>query len=155
MANPKPEDGLPTPPEGRNSEEASQNSAKWRDRFPGWETFEGKLNDPRFQTNIDPRTDPRYDTHLNPSAVVPRKPGLVIYALGIALGILLLVLLSFLMYRHFQQPSPRSPQAPQSSHLIAPRPARMQESIADEAFPLRKEHHVHLDAADYPVSKAQ
>src|SRR5437762_6250270 len=88
MANPKPEDGLPTPPEGRNSEEASQNSAKWRDRFPGWETFEGKLNDPRFQTNDDPRTDPRYDTHLNPSAVVPRKPGLVIYALGVALGIL-------------------------------------------------------------------
>ena len=136
MANPRPEDEL----RPGDDKQAGRN---WRDRFPGWETYEGRPNDPRFASKIDPNQDLRFDTNLNPSAVVPRRPGLVVVVLGVTLGVLLMVLLGFLMFRHFQTPSPRAPQPAQSGRLIAPPTARMQDSIADNAFPLRKEHHVH------------
>jgi hypothetical protein len=135
MANPRPEDEHR--PEGEKRDE------NWRDRFPGWETYHGKPNDPRFKSKIDPNQDLRFDTNLNPSAVVPRRPGAVVIVLAVTLGIVLLVLLSFLMFRHFQTPSPRTPQTAPSGRLIAPPTVRMEDSIADNALPLRKEHHVH------------
>ena len=136
MANPRPEDELR--PDGDR-----QPDKNWRDRFPGWETYEGKPNDPRFKSKIDPNQDLRFDTNLNPGAVVPRRPGAVVVMLAVALGVLLLVLLGFLMFRHFQTPSPRAPQTTQTGRLIAPATVRMEDSIADNTFPLRKEHHVH------------
>jgi hypothetical protein len=122
MANLKPEGDLPrkTDPEKQPGSPSNPPEKSWRDRFPGWETYEGRPNDPRFMTNTDPNKDARYDTNLNPSAVVPRRPGVVALVLGITLGILLLVLLSFLMYHHFRQPSPRSPEKSQSSSLMLP-----------------------------------
>ena len=135
MANPRPEDERPG--------DDKQSGKNWRDRFPGWETYQGRPNDPRFASKIDPNQDLRFDTNLNPSAVVPRRPGAVIVVLGVTLGIVLLVLLGFLMFRHFQTPSPRTPQPSQAGRLIAPPTARMEDSIADNALPLRKEHHVH------------
>jgi hypothetical protein len=142
MANPISDDD-------RRPDKQGEPEKNWRERFPGWETFEGKPNDPRFASNIDPKKNPRFDTHLNPSATLPRRLGIVPVVLGVAAGILLLVLLSFLMYRHLQQPSPRSPQSLQTGRLIAPPTVRMADSIADNALPLRKEHHVH-EIADSP-----
>jgi hypothetical protein len=137
MANPRPEDEL------RPGADKQQPGKNWRDRFPGWETYERKPNDPRFASKIDPNQDLRFNTNLNPSSVVRRRLGPVVVVLGVTLGILLLVLLGFLMFRHFQTPSPRTPQPSQSGRLIAPPTARMEDSIADNALPLRKEHHVH------------
>ena len=139
MANPRPEDELRPGAE-------KQPDKNWRDRYPGWETYEGKPNDPRFKSKIDPNQDLRFDTNLNPSAVVPRRPGAVVVVLAVTLGIVLLVLLGFLMFRHFQTPSPRAPQASQSGRLIGPPTVRMEDSIADNALPLRKEHHVHRNS---------
>jgi hypothetical protein len=146
MANPK-SDEDPRP------ERQPEPEKNWRERFPGWETYEGKPNDPRFSTTVDPKKDPRFDTNLNPSAAVPKRLGIVPIVLGISAGILLFVLLSFLMFRHFQTPSPRSPQSPQTGRLIAPATVRMADGIADHALPLRKEHHVH-EIADFPQTGA-
>jgi hypothetical protein len=147
MANPRPDDD----PRPENSQEAEKN---WRERFPGWETFDGRPNDPRYGSRIDPNQDIRFSTNLNPSSVVARRPGLVVYALGAFLGLLLLVLLGFLMYRHFQTPAPRSPQPQQTGQLLAPPTARMEDGVADAALPLRREHHVHQlpEGSPLPVS---
>lgn len=79
--------------------------------------------------------------------------------LGAALGVILLVLVAFLMFRHFQTPSPRAPQTPQTGQLIGPPTVRMEDGIADNALPLRKKHHVHqvseLGAIAAEQSRAQ
>jgi hypothetical protein len=108
----------PGEPEER-TDTAPQSGAQpaWRERFPGWETYEGRPHDPRFEDGEDPTRDPRYDTNLNPSAVVPRRLGLVVWILGITVGILLLVLIGLLFFYRFQQPSPRSPQG--TTHTVS------------------------------------
>jgi hypothetical protein len=73
------------------------------------ETFEGKLDDPRFTTNRDPRTDPRFDTHLKPETVPPRL-GTATIVMGIVLGLVLFALLIAVMYWRFQTPANRSPE---------------------------------------------
>ncbi|MGE5114824.1 MAG: hypothetical protein ACM3JB_28510 [Acidobacteriaceae bacterium] len=85
----------------------------WRSRFPGWETHEGRPREARFEHGEDPTHDIRYDTNLNPSMVVPRRLGLVVYILGAVVGFLLLVLLGLTMFYHFMEPAPRSPANPQ------------------------------------------
>ena len=145
MANPRPDDDLR--PDAQDPADKT-----WRERFPGWETYERRPNDPRFASRIDPKRDLRFDTNLNPAAVV-RRPGTVVWVLGITLGIVMFVLLAFWMYRHFQTPSPRSPQAVPSGMVVAPAPARIPDSVADNALPLRKEHHIH-EVASAPDTTA-
>jgi hypothetical protein len=138
MANPIPDD--------ESVSDKRQGAAKsWRDRFPGWEAYEGKSNRPRFVFNSDtePNKEIRRDANLIPNTAAPQRRGLLVVTLGIAVGILLLLLLSFLVYRRFQQPSPRNPQNTQTGRLIAPALVRMEDGIADHVFPLRKQHHVH------------
>lgn len=86
----------------------------WKSRFPGWETYEGRAREARFEHGEDPTHDFRYDTNLNPSSVVPRHLGAVVYVLGAVLGFLLLVFVGLLMFYHFMTPSPRSPEGTKS-----------------------------------------
>jgi hypothetical protein len=101
------------------------NAKSWRERYPGWETFEGRPNDPRFATRQNPYQDPRWYTNLNPSFAVPRRPGPLLWILGVALGVLLLLLLVLLMNYHFQRPSPRSPENPRGALPEGQTPATM------------------------------
>lgn len=99
----------------------------WKSRFPGWETFEGRPREARFEHGEDPTHDFRYDTNLNPSAVVPRHLGLVVYVLGAVLGFLMLTGFGLLLFYHFMQPARRSPQQPQgAAHSISIDVARVQ-----------------------------
>jgi hypothetical protein len=106
----------PGEPEERTDTGAIKRGKSWRSRFPGWETYEGQPNDPRFEHGKDPQHDPLYDTRLNPSMVVPRRLGAAVWVLGATIGILLLVLLGWLFFYHFQQPSPRSPKGALRTH---------------------------------------
>ncbi len=87
----------------------------WKSRFPGWETYEGRARDTRFEHGEDPTHDFRYDTNLNPSSVVPRHLGAVVYVLAVVLGFMLLVFIGLLMFYHFATPSPRSPEGTKGS----------------------------------------
>jgi len=141
MANPVPDD--------ESISAKRQEAAKtWRERFPGWEAIEGR---PSVLNSDAEKKDFRYDTNLNPHVVVPRRPGVLVMILGVTVGILLLLLLSFLMYRNFQRPSPRSPQNSQSGRVIGPASVRMQDAIADNALPLRKQNHVHELSDEQPT----
>ncbi len=126
MTIPKREDefesSAPRPGEpGKRTDAADHLGRKsWKSRFPGWETYEGRPHDPRFEHGADPSHDFRYDTNLNPSAVVPRRLGLLVYVLGAVLGFLLLVGVGLLLFYNFMQPSPRSPQAPHgTTHTVS------------------------------------
>jgi hypothetical protein len=102
-------------------------SRNWKSRFPGWETYEGRPHDPRFEHGEDPEHDIRYNTNLNPSAVVPRRVGLVVYVLGAVLGLLMLTGIGLLLFYHFMQPARRSPQQPQgAAHNLSINVARVQ-----------------------------
>ncbi len=114
----------------------------WRERYPGWETFEGRPNDPRFESSRDPAEDPRYDTHLNPGAVITTRAGAVTWVLFIALGVVAMVLIGLVMYYHFQTPSPRSPEHPRTELI---QPARhpikpITVALSDSVLPLRSVH---------------
>lgn len=102
----------PGEPEERTDTGAVPYGKSWKSRFPGWETYEGRPREARFEHGEDPTHDFRYDTNLNPSAVVPRHIGLVVYVLGAVLGFLLLVGVGLLLFYRFMEPSPRSPQGP-------------------------------------------
>ncbi len=126
-----------SPGEASDSVKALQKES-WRERYPGWETFEGRPHDPRFMSSTDPNEDPRYNTDLKNSMVLPRRAGLATWAWFIFLGIILMTLLGFAMYIHFQKPSPRSPdqtgvrrQLP--IHYVNTR-------VADSLLPLRVRH---------------
>lgn len=98
----------------------------WKSRFPGWETYEGRPREARFEHGEDPSHDFRYDTNLNPSAVVPRRIGLVVYVLGAVLGLLMLTGIGLLLFYHFMQPARRAPQQPQgTAHNISIDVARL------------------------------
>lgn len=115
------------PEERTDSGVVSIGGKNWKSRFPGWETYEGHPREPRFEHGEDPSHDFRYDTNLNPSAVVPRKIGLVVYVLGAVLGFLMLTGVGLLLFYHFMQPAPRSPQQPQgAAHNISINVARAQ-----------------------------
>lgn len=104
----------PGEPEERTDTDVVRLDRKsWKSRFPGWETYEGRPHDPRFAHGADPTHDFRYDTNLNPSAVIPRRLGLVVYVLGAVLGFLLLAAAGALLFYHFMEPSPRSPATPE------------------------------------------
>lgn len=106
----------PGEPEERSDTGAVDlNEKGWKSRFPGWETYEGRPNDPRFEHGADPTRDPRYDTNLNPSAVVPRRLGLIVYVLGAVLGFLLLVGVGLLLFYQFMEPARRSPATPEGA----------------------------------------
>ena len=99
----------------------------WKSRFPGWETYEGRPREARFEHGEDPTYDFRYDTNLNPSFVVPRHIGLVVYVIGAVLGFLLLAGTGLLMFYHFMQPARRSPDGPQgAAHTISTNVARVE-----------------------------
>jgi hypothetical protein len=101
----------PGEPEERTDTGALRQDEKaWKSRFPGWETYEGRARETRFEHGEDPTHDFRYDTNLNPSAVVPRRLGAVVYVLGAVLGFLMLVFLGLLLFYHFATPAPRSPE---------------------------------------------
>ncbi len=100
------------------------NPQSWREKYPGWETFEGKPNDPRFQSNEDPYHDHRFDTHLNPAAIPPQRPGVTFWVLAIFLALIVGALITAAMYYRFQRPSPRTPEAPQG---------QLQPPVADHA----------------------
>src|SRR5690349_8981905 len=104
MANPRRDDRDRDPKAGGNN---AAKGGSWRDRFPGWETFQGRVHDPRAERNIDPTKDVRYDTNLKPSSIV-HKQGLVFWVLLATIGIVLLVLAGYAMYYKFQVPSRRS-----------------------------------------------
>ncbi len=78
------------------------------------ETFEGRPNDPRVDSNIDPHRDPRFNTSLNAGAVPPTNLSGATRVLILTLGAVLFILLILAMFWHFQRPSPRSPEGPQS-----------------------------------------
>ncbi|HEU5403399.1 MAG TPA: hypothetical protein VFU86_18735 [Terriglobales bacterium] len=110
----------PGEPEERTDTGAIRYGKNWKRRFPGWETYEGRPHDPRFEHDEDPSHDIRYDTNLNPSFVIPRRLNLVVYVLGAVLGFLLLVGVGLLLFFHFMQPASRSPQGPQgAAHSIS------------------------------------
>lgn len=140
MTNPNriPEDSDPlvrpaSPGEAADASSAQQKS--WRERFPGWETFQGKPHDPRFEDGLDPTRDPRYDTRVSGAATMPKRPGLALWAWAIFLGLVAMSLLGLLMYYHFQTPSPRHP-TEQTERQAAPiRPADA--VLADSLLPLR------------------
>lgn len=126
-----------SPGEPRDSAEARQKEA-WRERYPGWETFEGKPNDPRFMSSRDPNADPRYNTDLKNEATLPRRPGAALWIWLLFVGLVLMSLFGLLMYRHFQTPSPRSPD---TSELRHPGPIRPVHAVAaDLILPLRARH---------------
>ncbi len=128
MSIPKREGEFESDPQRRPSESSEEHldasavpvgKRGWKDRFPGWETFEGRSHDPRFDNSEDPSHDFRYDTNLNPSSVVPRL-GVVSYVIGAVLGFLLLVAIGLLLFFHFMPPARRSPQGPQgAAHSVA------------------------------------
>lgn len=128
------ESGLPRRPAGPGEpEERTDPGAvyldrkSWKSRFSGWETYEGRPREARFEHGADPSHDFRYDTNLNPGAVVPRRLGLVVYVLGAVLGFLMLVGFGLLLFYHFMQPAPRSPQTPRgTAHNISINVARVQ-----------------------------
>ncbi len=140
-ANRVPEDDDPlerpaSPGEADDASRAQQSG--WRERFPGWETFEGNPHDPRFDSDLDPTQDPRYDTRVTGAGTLPRRPGLALWAWAIFLGLVAMSLLALLMYYHFQTPSPRHP-SEQSQFRTAPiRPVNA--VVADELLPLRVQH---------------
>lgn len=104
----------PGEPEERTEAGAIREDEKsWRSRFPGWETYEGRARETRFEHGEDPRQDIRYDTNLNPSAVVPRRLGAVVYAILAVLGFIMLVFTGLLLFYNFMAPAPRSPEGPQ------------------------------------------
>ncbi|MDT8070263.1 MAG: hypothetical protein ROO76_19010 [Terriglobia bacterium] len=101
----------PGEPEERTDTGAVRAGDKaWKSRFPGWETYDGCPREARVEHGEDPTHDFRYDTNLNPSSVVPRHLGPVVYVLGAVLGFLLLVFVGLLMFYHFMAPGPRSPE---------------------------------------------
>lgn len=110
----------PGEPEERTETGAVPFGKNWKSRFPGWETYEGRPREARFEHGEDPSHDFRYDTNLNPSAVVPRHLGLVVYVVGAVLGFLLLVAVGLLLFYNFMQPARRSPQGSQgAAHSIS------------------------------------
>lgn len=127
-----------SPGEAADAARAQQKS--WRERFPGWETFEGNPNDPRFEDTTDPTRDPKYDTRVSGAATLPRRPGLALWAWAIFLGLIAMSLLALLMYYHFHTPSPRHPSAIEKTEMQPP-PIRPPEAvIADTLLPLRTQH---------------
>ncbi len=152
MANPRWEDDLDKDATPGKAEDGTQQPKGWRERFPGWETYQGRPNDPRFQAKVDPHVDSRYDTHLNAGSVVPRRPGALVIVMLVTVGVVLFTLFIFLMYYHFQRPSPRIPGQP-SSELSAPPIARPGDDLADKVLVLRKHHHSHLVSADYAAEQ--
>lgn len=136
MGNPKREgefeSGPPRRPAGPGEPEERTDTGAipvgkkgWRSRFSGWETYEGRAREARFEHGEDPTHDIRYDTNLNPSMVIPRHLGLVVYVLGAVAGFLLLVFVGLAMFYHFMEPAPRSPanphgqfHAPASQNLV-------------------------------------
>ncbi|HEX6880437.1 MAG TPA: hypothetical protein VF135_08745 [Terriglobales bacterium] len=152
MANPRWEDDLENDATPDKAEGGTQQPKGWRERFPGWETYQGRPNDPRFQATVDPHVDSRYDTHLSAGAVVPRRPGPLVIVLLVTVGVVLFTLLIFLMFYHFQRPSPRIP-GQSNSLLYAPPVARPADSLADQVLALRKRHHSHLVSADYVTAQ--
>lgn len=118
MADP---DKFPERDESRKeSFDSAEPSTKksWRERYPGWETYDGKANDPRLDSG-DPNKDPRYDTHLHSESTLPRG-GAAMWMWVVVLGIVLMTLLAIAMFRHFQQPSPRSPDQGNRSSVSVP-----------------------------------
>lgn len=105
--------GAGGPEERTDSSSVSIGKNSWKSRFPGWETYEGRPNDPRFEPGADLTHDSRYDTNLNPSAVVPRRLGLLFYVFGAVLGFLLLVGVGLLLFYQFMEPAPRAPETPE------------------------------------------
>src|SRR5512133_1143274 len=97
-----------------DSKEANRAQGGWRERFPGWETVQGNLNNPA-KNSSNPTLDSKFDTR---DSSVVRRPGPLVLVLLVTLGILLFLLLTFLMYQRFQKPAPRSPEAPQARVLI-------------------------------------
>lgn len=122
-----------SPGESQERVNADLEQKSWREKYPGWETYEGRPNDPRFQTTESPNSDLRYDTNLNPEASIPRQIGPLVVVLGAFLGVVLFALLIYFMYWHFQRPSPRSPGVRQSSIEQPVRPSEA--ALADN--PLR------------------
>ncbi len=128
------ESGPPRRPAGPGEPEERTNTGavyiggkNWKSRFPGWETYEGRPREARFERGEDPTNDFRYDTNLNPAMVVPRRIGLVVYVLGAVLGFLMLTGIGLLLFYNFMQPAPRSPQPPQgTAHNISINVARVQ-----------------------------
>ena len=110
MANPiLDDDGQQRKPD-TDSKEANRAQAGWRERFPGWDTVQGNVNNPAKNSN-NPTLDSKFDTR---SPFVVRRPGPLVLLLLVTLGILLFLLLTFLMYQRFQKPAPRSPETPQA-----------------------------------------
>ena len=116
MADPE---KFPERDESRNELTGSAGAKRsWRDRYPGWETYEGKANDPRLDST-DPNTDPRYDTHLHSNSTLPRGSA-AMWLWLVVLGIVLMTLFAVAMFRHFQQPAPRSPDQGNRSSVSEP-----------------------------------
>lgn len=86
----------------------------------------------------DPNTDPRYDTDLKSQATLPRRPGAALWIWLLFVGLVLMSLFGLLMYRHFQTPSPRSPDNSQLRHVGPIRPVHA--LVADSILPLRVRH---------------
>jgi hypothetical protein len=114
MANPiLDDDGRQREPQ-TDSKEASRTQSGWREKFPGWDTVQGNVNNPA-KNSSNPTLDPRFDTR---NGLVVRRPGPVVLILLVTLGVLLFLLLAFFMYQRFQTPSPRSPETPQAQMQI-------------------------------------
>ena len=126
-----------SPGEPTDSAEARQRE-NWRERYPGWETFEGKPNDPRFMSSTDPNADPRYNTDLKNQSTLPGRAGAALWVWLLFVGLVLMTLFGLAMYIHFQKPSPRSPDT-QLHHVGPIRPVSV--AVADSMLPLRTRHH--------------
>ena len=124
-----------SPGEPADSAEARQKDR--REKYPGWETYEGKPHDPRFMSTTDPNADARYNTDLHEGAVLPRRAGLAMWVWFLFIGIVVLSLLGLAMYIHFQKPSPRSPEQSEIRRMEPVRPVR---AVADAMLPLRMRH---------------
>ncbi len=125
---------------GEAADAARAQQKNWRDRFPGWETFEGKPHDPRFESTLDPNRDSRYDTKLSGATTLPHRPGLALWVWALFLGLVAMSLLGLLMYYHFQTPSPRHPSATERTQ-VQPAPIRpVRAVLADTLLPLRVRH---------------
>lgn len=134
-----------SPGESQERVNADLEEKSWREKYPGWETYEGRANDPRFQTMQSPTSDLRYDTNLNPEAVIPREIGPLVIVLGAFLGVVLFGLFIYFMYWHFQRPSPRSPGGQQSS--IQEPIRRIDAALAESLLPQSRsevEHAPHV-----------
>jgi hypothetical protein len=123
---------------GEPADSAAASQEDWREKYPGWETFEGKPHDPRFMSSTDPNSDPRYNTDLHEGSVLPRRPGLAMWVWLLVGGIIAFTLISFAMYIHFQKPAPRNPNQGEIRQMEPVRPVR---AVADAVLPLRMRHH--------------